>query len=174
MPDFDVTQREVLTRREVLDLFAACDNVEDYLFCRVGIYAGLRISEILKLEPSDIVRDGRRVSLHIRESKGGKTRFACCDHTTADLLSIMEYPWWTKTERTYQRRVKALCERAGVEKDITPHTLRHTNITMLLSRGMPIEKVQAHAGHEKIETTMVYTHLVWEPVAKSYEEAVGY
>ena len=174
MPDFSVTQREVLTRREVLDLFSACETIEDYLFCRVGIYAGLRISEILSIEKKDIVRDGRSVALHVRDSKGGKSRFACVDHTTADLLSIMSYPWFERSERTYQRRIKEICERAGIDKDITPHTLRHTNITMLLSRGMPMEKVKQHAGHEKMETTMVYTHLAWEPIAVSYEEAVGY
>jgi len=174
MPDFRVTQREVLTRGEVLQLLGACDDPGDYLFCRLGVYGGLRISEILNLEFGDVIRDGKRVALHIRDSKGGKSRYACIDHATADLLRLTPYPWFNYTSRTYQRRVKELCDRAGIVKDISPHTLRHTNITMLLSRGMSLEKVRIHAGHEKIETTMVYIHLVYEPIAAAYEEAVGY
>lgn len=174
MPDFKVTDREILTRNEVLGLFQACETTEDVLFCRLGIYGGLRISEILKLEPKDVIHSDSKLSLHIIESKGGKTRFGCIDHATATVLKVLPFPWFTKSSRTYQRRIKELCDKAGIDKDITPHTLRHTNITMLLSRGMPIEKVRMHAGHEKIETTMIYTHLAWEPIATSYEQAVGY
>jgi integrase/recombinase XerD len=64
--------------------------------------------------------------------------------------------------------------RAGIDRvKVHPHMLRHTNITMLLEKGMPLEKVQAHAGHAKISTTQIYTHLTYKVVSKSYQDVIG-
>jgi len=42
-----------------------------------------------------------------------------------------------------------------------------------LEKGMPLEKVQAHAGHAKISTTQIYTHLTYKVISKSYQDVIG-
>lgn len=63
------------------------------------------------------------------------------------------------TPRSIQRIVKHYAAQAGITKDITPHTLRHSFATDLLQNGADIRSVQTLLGHSSITTTQVYTHL---------------
>ena len=63
------------------------------------------------------------------------------------------------TARTVQRMIKKYAALAGITKDITPHTLRHSFATDLLSNGADVRQVQQLLGHASITTTQVYTHL---------------
>jgi len=63
-------------------------------------------------------------------------------------------------ERTLQRAVKKAIERAGVQKNGGCHTFRHSFATHLLEDGVNVRVVQELLGHEKLETTMVYTHVM--------------
>ncbi len=63
------------------------------------------------------------------------------------------------TERSVQRLVKRCAVRAGIVKDVHPHTLRHSFATDLLQNGADIRSVQAMLGHSSITTTQIYTHV---------------
>ncbi|MEK7557109.1 MAG: tyrosine-type recombinase/integrase [Patescibacteria group bacterium] len=63
------------------------------------------------------------------------------------------------TPRSVQRLVKKYAAAAGITKDITPHTLRHSFATDLLSNGADVREVQQLLGHASITTTQIYTHL---------------
>jgi len=65
----------------------------------------------------------------------------------------------TLTPRTVQRLVKRLAKAAGIDKQITPHALRHTYATRLLDEGFTIREVQELLGHSDVSTTMIYTHV---------------
>ena len=61
--------------------------------------------------------------------------------------------------RQIQRIVKEVREKANINKQVTPHTLRHTYATLLLEWGVDIKKIQELLGHSNLETTQIYTHL---------------
>lgn len=67
--------------------------------------------------------------------------------------------------------LKNYARAANIEKSITPHTLRHTFATHMLSGGMPLRNVQEALGHANISTTQIYTHLTEEQKRREYDKA---
>jgi integrase/recombinase XerD len=67
--------------------------------------------------------------------------------------------------------LKGYAKSAGLEADITPHTLRHSFATHMLSGGADLRSVQELLGHANISTTQVYTHLTTEHVRRTYEKS---
>jgi site-specific recombinase XerD len=73
------------------------------------------------------------------------------------------------TERSVQRLVKRYAAKAGLVKDVHPHTLRHSFATDLLQNGADIRSVQAMLGHASITTTQIYTHVTNEHLREIHE-----
>ena len=163
----------VLSREEVQRLFAVVTNLKQKNLFMVAYDAGLRISEILNLRLDDL--DSRRMVIRIRQGKGKKDRYA---RLTPGLLELLReywrefrppkllFPGATVNKRydlaTPGQLLKKVCRKAGITKRVSMHTLRHTFATHLLEAGVNLRVIQEMLGHEKIQTTVLYTHISLE------------
>jgi len=137
---------------------------------------GLRISEVIKLDRDDIRQQANEIAVR---GKGNKVRVVFLSSGAKELIDqylaarsdvdpalfirhkkgVGDNSNLRLTPRTIQRLIKKYAAAAGITKDITPHTLRHSFATDLLSNGADVRQVQALLGHASITTTQVYTHL---------------
>jgi integrase len=123
---------------------------------KLGFLCCLRVSEVVKLLPGDV--DGGRQMLFIRNAKGGKDRYVPIPKP----ISIKEL----RDNLPIRCGVRALeiafkkAGKASLGKDLHFHTLRHSGATYYLSQGMNIREIQNLLGHSRLDTTMIYTHVI--------------
>ncbi|MFB6214415.1 MAG: tyrosine-type recombinase/integrase [Candidatus Bipolaricaulia bacterium] len=142
---------------------------------------GLRVSEAVSLRWEDVnLTSGK---LMVREGKGAKDRTLWVDNSQLEELGewkerqvekVGKLPKWVfstlregnagekLTIQQVWKTLKTYAEKAGIEKDISPHTLRHTFATDLYRETGKIRLVQKALGHADLSTTMIYTHIVDE------------
>lgn len=147
---------------------------------------GLRIAEAARLTVRDIDADRRH--LWVRCGKGGKDRAVPLpDHVLKLLRAHYQKcgngsPWLFPQKQghistdTLQHAFKMALVEAGINKDATPHTLRHSYATHLLENGEDITTLQKILGHADISTTKIYLHLtsrITERLGKSLNDLMS-
>lgn len=171
---------EVLTTAEVDQLEASIDHSKpegqrNRAIIEVLFSCGLRVSELTHLRLSDLFLDEGYIRVM---GKGSKERLVPISNRAVHELQLWFYDRNLMTikagEEDYvflNRRgahltrtmilimVKRQAEAAGIQKTISPHTLRHSFATALLEGGADLRVIQAMLGHEDIGTTEIYTHI---------------
>jgi integrase/recombinase XerD len=165
----------VLSREEVERLLKTVRNLK-MRTAFITIYAaGLRVSELVALTSRDI--DSTRMVIAIRHGKGGKDRYVMLSE---QLLGILRHYWkrtrpthWLFpgpdplqpiTTRSLQRVFHDAAEAAGLDKNVTVHTLRHSFATHLLEQKVDIRVIQGLLGHRNINSTTRYTRVAVDTI----------
>jgi integrase len=151
----------------------------DHVMMKLMLNVGLRPAEVLNLQWVDV--DLMTGKLVVRRGKGGRDRQLWLNAETLSLLQAWREaappgPYCFPTlkgkrqnDRAFREMVKRRGDKAGIEKDVHPHMLRHTCATELYRDTHDIRLVQQVLGHASVATTMVYTHLVDDHLAQALQ-----
>jgi integrase/recombinase XerD len=183
MPKIGRSLPRSLTEDEVEALLAAPVVTDplghrDRTMLEVLYATGLRVSELVNLKHSQvnanqgvirIVGKGNRERLIPLgdESLRWLAEFAKGPRAEILLERQTEYMFPTRrgdrmTRQAFWHIIKRYAQKAGVQKDLSPHTLRHAFATHLLNRGADLRVVQMLLGHSDLSTTQIYTHVARE------------
>ncbi len=160
----------VLSKEEVNLLINSIDTKKSRLMVSLMYACGMRVSELINLKISDL-NFNEKIG-HIRQAKGRKDRiFNIPEFLFEDLKKHAEMqkerneeylftgPKGKLSERNIQKIVSSAARRAGINKHVSCHTLRHSFATHLLEKGVSIRVIQSLLGHSSISTTELYTHI---------------
>jgi integrase/recombinase XerD len=161
---------EVLSQKDVLRILNNVSNIKHKALLYLIYSAGLRVGEVVRLRIIDI--DSTRMLVHIVQGKGRKDRYTVLSQTALEVLR--EYvkkcrpeKWLFQgadpsrhiTERTVQKIFEKTKDKAGIQKKVSVHTLRHSFATHLLEGGVDLRYIQELLGHQSSKTTEIYTHV---------------
>ena len=163
----------VLSKEEINSMLISSNNLKHKLVLMFLYYGGLRLDEVRNLKWEDL--DFDRDVIHLKVAKGNKERIVFLHQKIKDLLSHLEINTGIifksqlsglYNKRTIQAIVKSAAHKAGIKKNVTPHTLRHTFATHLLEGGADIRYIQQLLGHANLQTTQIYTHVANKEINK--------
>ena len=157
----------ILSRDEVGRFLAAVDSLKHQTLLMTTYAAGLRVSEATHLQVTDI--DSQRMVLRVDQGKGRKDRYVML---SPRLLEVLRDYWRIERPRPWlfpgdgvgshitKNAVEQACQKAhraaGIDKPVTPHSLRHAFATHLLEAGTDVRRIQLLLGHRSLSTTSRY------------------
>ena len=175
----DAKLPSIFNKDELRRLFNAPALLKHRVLLMLIYSAGLRSSEVINLKISDI--DFERCSIHIRRSKYNKDRMVpLSEYMDVGLQKyiVLERPLtWLFNGKTlgspYSAKaiswvMREAVKAAGIDKDVTVHTLRHSYATHLLEDGLNIVTIKELLGHAQIATTMIYLHVAQCPLLTAH------
>jgi integrase/recombinase XerD len=163
----------ILSQEEVAQLIDAARTPGERILLMTLYATGVRRSELTHLKISDI--DSQRMVVHIRDGKGRKDRDVML---SPKLLTALRTDWrfyhrqsstWLFPSnyrkdrpidtKTVWHACQKAAQRAGLQKRVHPHTLRHCFATHLYEAGTDLRAIQVLLGHEDLKDTLIYVHL---------------
>ncbi len=167
----------VLSKEEVKKILEAHSNLKHRAMLSLIYSCGLRCGELLALKPAHI--DSQRGIVLVKQAKGKKDRIAPLSPKILELLRAY-YPQYKPTtwlfegqkagspydERSLQQVLKQALAKAGIQKPVTLHWLRHSYATHLLEAGTDLRYIQELLGHKSSKTTEIYTHVSTNSIQK--------
>ncbi len=166
-----------LTIDEIKALIRAAKKRRTRLIIEFLYSSGCRVSEATSIKLVDL--DMKEKIAHVKGGKGNKDRTIILSQKWISELkkylkkrkTPSDYVFSKKNGKplsadTIQRIVKKTAQRAGIQKKVSPHTLRHSYATHLLEGGENIRKIQELLGHENLSTTQIYTKVSTEELKK--------
>ncbi len=190
MPKIEKKLPEYLTIEEVDNLLdirtSTAYDQRNKAMLEVLYATGMRISELCNLTTSNLFLEDKLIKVM---GKGSKERLIPINDIAIDFLNnylkfgrnellgttSCEYVFISSrhtkiTRQAFFKYIKKICQEKGINKKISPHILRHSFATHLLSNGADLRIVQELLGHSDISTTQIYTHLSNEKIEKEYDK----
>ncbi len=168
---------DVLTKDEVKRLINAITTKKSKLMISMIYACGFRVSELINLKVNDL--NFEEMTGHVIQAKGKKDRiFNIPQFLLKNLKKQIEEqkemnqeylftgPKGKLSDRNLQKIVRKFAKKAGINKKVHPHTLRHSFATHLLENNVDIRKIQELLGHADLSTTQIYTHISTEELKK--------
>lgn len=159
----------VLSQEEVQRMFDVCDNLKHKVILALLYSTGMRVSELLNLKWSHL--DRSRGVINIIAGKGKKDRQVPFATELIELLEkyyreykSKEYVLNGQSSLQYSSTsvgqvIKQLADKAGINKRVYTHLMRHNSLTHMLEAGTDLRLIQRLAGHSNPKTTEIYTHI---------------
>ena len=162
----------VLSVEQLEHLFATTDHPKPRALLMTAYAAGLRVSEVVRLQITDIESDPSRMLIRINQGKGNKARYSLLSERL--LVELRTYwkidgprPWLFPGSKanqpmpsgTAQKVYNQARARAGIDQGSGFHTLRHSFATHLFDAGVDPHTLQLLLGHRSIKTTLKYVHV---------------
>ena len=161
----------VLTVDEIDRLLDAVDDIKYKAMFATMYSSGMRVSEVIHLHYDDISRTNMQI--HVRDTKNRMDRYTILSKRCLDILT--QY-WFEKghprgilfpnkftgnylTVNTLEQVMRRAVSDAGLPKNATPHSLRHSFATHLMEQGVERQNIQALLGHRDSKSTEVYLHV---------------
>jgi integrase/recombinase XerC len=183
---------EFLEISEIEALLSAPDQstivgLRDRAILELLYSTGMRVSELLILDLPDIDRINAIVKVRGKGKKeriipiGGPAMSALSEYLkrrdemlngeSTQAIFLSERGNRIPDAKSIRRRIDLYAKLAGIKKNISPHTLRHTFATHLVNAGADLRTVQEMLGHTNLTTTQIYTHVNADRLKKVYEKA---
>ena len=169
----------VLNLKEIAEILKATENLKHKAILMLAYSGGLRVSEVTEVKLKDV--DSTRMQIKIEQSKGKKDRYTLLSMKLLTLLRQYFTEYKPKTylfegqtggkysTRSIQQIMADSVKKAGIKKEVSVHTLRHSFATHLLENGTDLRYIQVLLGHESSKTTEIYTHIT----TKGFDQIVN-
>lgn len=169
----------VLSVEEVQSMFKACVNTKHKVILALLYSCGLRVSELINLKWSHI--DRSRMIINILQAKGNKDRQVMLTPELLPLLEKYYFEYKPKeyvlngqfpekqlqySDRSVGEVVRQVAAKAGINKRVYTHLMRHNCFTHMVENGTDINLIQKLAGHSNVKTTNIYLHISHNHISK--------
>lgn len=177
------SERVYLRKEEVEAIIQAIDHPVLYYFAMTMAYTGLRVNECIHLTMNDV--DFEEGYIQVINGKGGKNRTLPFNTHLKEELSHYLNEHRPQTDSLFffalkktgtvsgqyvNRILKEAYERAGIEKHVTSHILRHSFASYLVKKDTHVAVIQRLLGHASVKTTSVYLHVHQEDLQSAVDQ----
>jgi integrase/recombinase XerD len=174
-------QPTFLTVEEAQSLIRVIPTLRDRAIVVTLLYTGMRVGELCNLNFEDLHLDSQEIT--VRDTKTYYDRKVIISKVCVTILTEYLESRPVKEKAVFTSRigrrisryrvytlVRKYAQRAGIQKNVTPHVLRHTLATNMIAHGASVIEVKDQLGHRNLETTLKYIHLQLDQRKKLYQE----
>ena len=166
----------ILSVEEIQKMFDVCENKKHRLILALLYSCSLRVSELINLKWENV--DRSRMVIYILNAKGGKDRQVGLNGMLIKMMEDYYKEFKTKffifsgqfgeqySDRSVGQAIKQLANKAGINKRVYTHLIRHCSASHLLDQGTDIHLIQRLLGHSSVKTTSIYLHTSHTTISK--------
>lgn len=168
-------KREPLTSDEANRLANACGNAKERLIVWTLLDTGLRVSELTGLTRDNIDWQMGRLIIHGKGGPFGKKSKRRVVPLSPRVKTLLENYFALEdkfglVDRSVQRIIKTIANKAHIKRPVTPHVLRHTFAVVSIQKGISTRALQEILGHDSLLTTEIYLNMSPEDALREFQD----